>query len=667
MLLLFCLLMGCLSLQTAFAAEMTEINSDDSAQQTEDTLANAQVEGLALSSDGKGIILSWEVLEDAQSYRIYRGTTADTTKMTQIAETADLTYTDATTVAGVTYYYALVACGRSEEGLTICSKTSAVVAGLALDTPALGSATNTASGIKITWSTVTGAETYAVYRKTSGGSWKKLAEVTESSYVDAAAKAGTTYLYTVRACAVVDGVTLRSGYDRAGVSGSFLATPELDSAKKTASGTKLTWSQVSGATGYAVYRKKEGGSWSMIGTTTSASYTDKTSLSAGVTYSYTVRAYCGSLSSAKANKYLSSYWSSYDGSGLQSVGLDIPSLSGTATSTASGTKITWSKVSGASGYAVYRKKSGGSWSMIDTTTSTSYTDTSSRSSGATYYYTVRAYSGSLSLAKANKYAAAYWSYYDTAGVKAVYLSSPTLKTVAVASSSYVKVSWKSVTGADGYVVYRKTEGGSWKQIGTTTSTSYTDKTSLSSSTTYYYTVRAYRGSYAEATANKYKAAYWSGYDSTGLAFDYIKNSDGTLAWDADMHALAQSYSSDTSWLILVNCTTNKVAVFYGSCGSWSMKYYWSCSTGATSSPTVKGEYTVKAKGLSFGDGYTCWYYTQFYGNYLFHSVLYQTGSMTTLVDGRLGLNISHGCVRLSLANAKWIYDTIPTGTKVVSY
>ena len=39
--------------------------------------------------------------------------------------------------------------------------------------------------------------------------------------------------------------------------------------------------------------------------------------------------------------------------------------------------------------------------------------------------------------------------------------------------------------------------------------------------------------------------------------------------------------------------------------------------------------------------------------------------MTSVQDGRLGINASHGCVRLALDNAKWIYDTIPSGTRVV--
>jgi lipoprotein-anchoring transpeptidase ErfK/SrfK len=70
---------------------------------------------------------------------------------------------------------------------------------------------------------------------------------------------------------------------------------------------------------------------------------------------------------------------------------------------------------------------------------------------------------------------------------------------------------------------------------------------------------------------------------------------------------------------------------------------------------------------SFGHGYTCWYATQISGNYLFHSVLYYPGSKSRIKDGRLGMGVSHGCVRLAIENAKWIYDTIPRGTRIVIY
>ena len=130
---------------------------------------------------------------------------------------------------------------------------------------------------------------------------------------------------------------------------------------------------------------------------------------------------------------------------------------------------------------------------------------------------------------------------------------------------------------------------------------------------------------------------------------------------------AQNYYSNTNYIILVNSRTHKVGVFRGSSYNWEPVWYWDCTTGAPGSPTVKGTFTVGSRGKSFGSGYTCWYWTQFYGNYLFHSVLYQPGSMSRIRDGRLGISASHGCVRLDIECARWIYNNIPRGTRVVSY
>ena len=134
-----------------------------------------------------------------------------------------------------------------------------------------------------------------------------------------------------------------------------------------------------------------------------------------------------------------------------------------------------------------------------------------------------------------------------------------------------------------------------------------------------------------------------------------------------MWSKAQNYYSNTNYIIMVNNSTHKVGVFRGSSYNWEPVWYWNCTTGASVSPTVRGTYTVGFRGMSFGSGYTCWYWTQFYGNYLFHSVLYQPGSMTRIQDGRLGISASHGCVRLDIECARWIYNNIPRGTRVVSY
>ena len=68
----------------------------------------------------------------------------------------------------------------------------------------------------------------------------------------------------------------------------------------------------------------------------------------------------------------------------------------------------------------------------------------------------------------------------------------------------------------------------------------------------------------------------------------------------------------------------------------------------------------------------CWgqYCTQIVGNYLFHSSPYNSPNKNDLsyrLYNQLGTVCSHGCVRLTVAEAKWIYDNCPLGTTVKIY
>lgn len=37
------------------------------------------------------------------------------------------------------------------------------------------------------------------------------------------------------------------------------------------------------------------------------------------------------------------------------------------------------------------------------------------------------------------------------------------------------------------------------------------------------------------------------------------------------------------------------------------------------------------------------------------------------MDNRMGMYISHGCVRLDIANARYIYNEVPSGTTIRIY
>lgn len=128
---------------------------------------------------------------------------------------------------------------------------------------------------------------------------------------------------------------------------------------------------------------------------------------------------------------------------------------------------------------------------------------------------------------------------------------------------------------------------------------------------------------------------------------------------------SKNYSSETNYLIWVDTGSFKVNIFKGSTNKWNLINSYLCTLGKASTPTPKGTYKVGIKGLYFGvnKGYKCWYYTQFKGNYLFHSIIYNLDG--SVRDGRLGMKLSDGCIRLAKENAKWIYDNIPRGTKVV--
>lgn len=139
---------------------------------------------------------------------------------------------------------------------------------------------------------------------------------------------------------------------------------------------------------------------------------------------------------------------------------------------------------------------------------------------------------------------------------------------------------------------------------------------------------------------------------------------GKYIEDATKFVNTSNLTSTTNYLIWVDTKNFKTNIFKGSKGNWTLVHSYLCSIGKPSTPTPKGNFKIGIRGLYFGKerGYICRYYTQFKGNYLFHSIIYNLDG--SVRDGRLGKAISDGCVRLALENAKWIWDNIPQGSTV---
>lgn len=133
-----------------------------------------------------------------------------------------------------------------------------------------------------------------------------------------------------------------------------------------------------------------------------------------------------------------------------------------------------------------------------------------------------------------------------------------------------------------------------------------------------------------------------------------------------MYNEIRNLTSPTEWLLAVDTESCLVGVYYKMPYGWEEGALWACSPGTYYTPTVTGLFSVGSRGYYFDSyGVRCYYWTQFWGDYLFHSTTYSTNGVP--IDTRLGMHLSHGCVRLETSNAKWIYETIPSGTTVYVY
>lgn len=123
----------------------------------------------------------------------------------------------------------------------------------------------------------------------------------------------------------------------------------------------------------------------------------------------------------------------------------------------------------------------------------------------------------------------------------------------------------------------------------------------------------------------------------------------------------------TPYLVYVNLSEQMTYVYKGTMNKWDNIKSFTCSTGVDDEKTPPGIFDVRERGeWFFSDKYEQGgkYWVQFYGDYLFHSVPYNK-DQSEVVDNTLGTPASHGCIRLKTEDAKWIYDNIEFGTKVI--
>ena len=242
------------------------------------------------------------------------------------------------------------------------------------------------NGIKLTWNNVNGANKYEIYRDyLDTGSFDKIMTVESNSFTDTTATAVTRYFYRIK--------SIKENGETSDFSEIIfmpyvnISNPSIHSYNDKAI---LKWEKNKYVDGYAIYRStsKEGTYEEIkkINNNSTTSYTDK-NIKAKTVYYYKIKAY---------KKYENKDYFSADSKIVektkyaQVVIKDSYSNDNKKTIT-----IKWKKVSGVTGYQIYRATSkNGTYKKIKTIkkkSTTYYTDKKNIGLGKLYYYKIRAY------------------------------------------------------------------------------------------------------------------------------------------------------------------------------------------------------------------------------------------------------------------------------------
>ena len=432
------------------------------------------------------ISISWSGSAGASYYKVYRNTIDDENSASALSDWQSATsYEDISITPGQIYHY-WVKAAKTSTGGDASDFSESDSGWRQLSAPSNVSATDGTytNKIRITWSAVTGASHYLVYRNTTDnpstasaiGTWQ-----TTTNYDDDDIVQGQSYYYWIKAA--VDGSGSRPGELSNGDSGYAsidAADPPEDVTASDGAYTdrvRITWSTVSNASHYRAYRHINDDSDSstpLSGWQTNTSYNDYTAIP-GLTYYYWVKA--AKSSSGDDVSVFSRYETGWRG--LESPD-DVSASDGLYTDKV---RITWSSVTGATYYKIYRHTNStpvGVTTLSEYVSGTYYDDVSA-DPGMSYFYWVKAATDSRE------------SEYGESDEGWVKLSPP--QNISASDGTYddrVQITWRGVSGASAYRVYRNTRDdsntasalGSWQAA-----TAYDDY-SASESQSYYYWVTA---------------------------------------------------------------------------------------------------------------------------------------------------------------------------------
>ena len=430
--------------------------------------------------------LTWNEVEGADGYYLFRkqGSAGTYTRVKSVTETRAENFS---LTSGTTYYYKVQAFVNYGNGTkTIAESDEKPIKISFLTTPEISNIEPTSDTTALmTWGKVNGAEGYEIYRSYDlNGEFSLLKTVSDTQTTNTGLILGMQYYYVIRAYYTDAGEKEYSAWSdvyKFEMPTKYLSAPDNLIARETSTGTVLLeWSSVPEADGYDVYRKTSTGSYSLIkSVSTTSTYNYK--LSTGQTYSYKVCAYYTENSVKHTTEFS-------DTVSVTILSIATPSIKSIAQSAAGTALISWSTISAADGYELWRSRTeNGTYSLmksVDGTATSNYNLTS----GVTYYYKVRAYKNTSDGTKE------HGAYSKPASITISDIAKTRIKSVVQADSTSAKITWASVTNSEGYEVWRRVGLDSdFELVRDTTGTAIQDR-NLMDGQTYYYRIRAYKKS-----------------------------------------------------------------------------------------------------------------------------------------------------------------------------
>lgn len=502
-----------------------------------------------------GVEIVWEEVEGAATYKLYRGT-SETNSSTYVElatlDASVLSYVDTEVISGRSYYYNVM--GYNGDTVSIEQSPVKIVY---LGAPAIVGE-KTASGIKLSWDAVNGADYYVIEKSVSGSDWEVVETTDKTTYSESSFALDNVYAYRVYTYWENEEYSSRSGYsDVFSVTWDMITAPEgFKVVNNGYTQLKLTWNKVAGAEGYQIYRSKTNkkGSFVKVATVEDTKYIDK-KLKTDTKYYYKIRSYVGEqISEFTVVKYATPK-------------VIKPTIKQIATATKNSITVSWNKSTGAHGYYVYRKQGDGTWKKIATIKDPATTSYKDKNAKGRYFYSLRAY---------KKVNGNTYTSFRTDAIEVSVLGKAILSSVEQKGTDCaVTVKWEKVSNATGYQVYKKIgKNGSWKLAKTTGKDARSYTCDIPQGTYTYWKVRAIRdigdsrtnGSFSDSETyifanpkfNYMASDRWSGsVDEVTLTIQ--NTSSATMRFYSENAMIIDPWDDELYWYLdLVNSNGEKI-------------------------------------------------------------------------------------------------------------